>query len=87
MSKGSIVDPWGSDHPWCSEKCFLKGDNAETAVTRTWSPAQTALLRSSAGVLKNNTRCACLIASIINKPCAEVLPLPSRARKVAKNYI
>lgn len=77
MSKGGMKDPWGSDNGGCSEGCFLKGDNAETAVTGEWSTAQTALLRSSAGVLKNNPRCACLIASIINKPCAEVTPLPT----------
>lgn len=75
MSKGSTTDAWGSGSPWCSEECFLKGDNADTAVTTEWSPAQVALLRSSAGVLKNNPRCACLIASVINKTCAEVLPL------------
>lgn len=75
MSKGSTTDAWGIDRPWCSKGCFLKGNNADTAVTGDWSPAQLALLRSSAGVLKNNPRCACLIASVINKSCAEVLPL------------
>lgn len=76
MSKGSTTDAWGGEQPWCSEGCFLKEDNADTAVTGEWSPAQEALLRSSAGVLKNNPRCACLIASVINKTCAEVYHSP-----------
>ncbi|RPB11327.1 SET domain-containing protein [Morchella conica CCBAS932] len=74
-AKGATKDPWGGkqgEENLCSEGCFMKEINKETAVTGVWSTAQLELLRSSAGVLKMNPRCACLITCVINKPCAEI---------------
>jgi hypothetical protein len=79
QSKGAAKDPWGGSDKPCSSDCFLKTLNNEKSKRRQlhynankWSAAQNQVLRSSALVLKNNPRCACLIASVINKKCEEV---------------
>ena len=61
-------------HPkWHLEADIRKEQIVGTTSLSDWSPAQDALLKSSAAVLRNNPRCSCLITSIINKPCAEVI--------------
>ena len=48
-------------------------NNSDLHRSRPWSRAMLELLNCSAGVLRNNPRCACMCASIINRPCAEVI--------------
>lgn len=67
MSRGSHQSPWPPATP-CSPACFLSP--APHPVPAPLTPAQTALLRSSATVLRNNPRCSCLLSSIINHPCS-----------------
>ncbi|KAF8253995.1 SET domain-containing protein [Wilcoxina mikolae CBS 423.85] len=66
-----MMDPF-AENEFCSPYCFKQASNIETVVARQWTTAQIDLLRTSAGVLRNNPRCACLCAAIINKPCAEI---------------
>jgi hypothetical protein len=97
-SQQARKDPFG-ENEFCSKQCFkivrssfhitkVIADNRkhgmlEKVILGPWSQAQRDTLHTSAGVLRNNPRCACLCASIINKPCAEVfnsrLPKEQRA--------
>jgi hypothetical protein len=98
-SQQARKDPFG-ENEFCSKQCFKivrssfystriiannrKDGMTEKVILGPWSQAQRDTLHTSAGVLRNNPRCACLCASIINKPCAEVfkssLPIQQRAR-------
>lgn len=67
----AVQDPWQEDEE-CSKMCFINDREARNVILGEWTEAQKVLLRSSAEVLRNNPRFACLSACIINKPCSEV---------------
>ncbi|KAH0537931.1 hypothetical protein FGG08_005413 [Glutinoglossum americanum] len=65
------TSPFRSDEA-CSNLCFLKGEVSLDPASKPWSSDQLALFQSSFDVWKDFERAGCLMALMIDRPCAEI---------------
>ncbi|KAI9773030.1 MAG: hypothetical protein M1839_002231 [Geoglossum umbratile] len=65
------TNPFRNDEA-CSNLCFLKGEVSLDPARKPWSIDQLALLKSSLKIWGNFERAGCLMALVIDRPCAEI---------------